>query len=218
MKHVLIYGASGHAKVVLDILHRCRRAVVGFVDDDPGLWGKTFQAQRVLGGFELFSQKEYQTYELLLAIGDNVMRKRLAVRLSPMQIKFASVIHPSAALASNVSIATGTVIMAHVAVNPETTVGSQVILNTGCTVDHDCIIADFVHISPGAHLAGNVTVGEGAHLGVGVNVIPGISIGAGTVVGAGATVISDLPDFVTAVGVPAQIIKTAPAAKTEKKA
>ena len=91
-------------------------------------------------------------------------------------------------------------------VKPGITGWAQVIVNTGATIDHDCRIGDFAHLCPGVHLAGEVQVGEGCLLGMGTSVIPGRSIGSQTVVGAGAAVVTDLPEAVTAVGVPARIL------------
>jgi len=97
--------------------------------------------------------------------------------------------------------------MANTAINSGTKIGENVIINTGATVDHDCVLEDYVHISPGAHLAGNVYVGELTHIGIGASLIQGVKIGRNVIIGAGAAVINDLPDNVTAVGVPAKVLK-----------
>jgi len=206
VEDVLVYGASGHAKVVLDILKQSGRRVVGCLDDDTALWDTLFRGVRVLGGIEVLQRERYRRCALFLAIGDNKVRRRLATRVSKLNRSFAQALHPSVVLGTGVRLGEGVASMAHVAINSDSTVGRHAILNTGCTVDHDCVVGPFAHLSPGVHLAGNVRVGEGTHLGVGVSVIPGISIGAGTVVGAGAAVVSDLPQAVTAVGVPARVI------------
>ncbi|HIC96179.1 TPA: transferase, partial [Candidatus Bipolaricaulota bacterium] len=85
--------------------------------------------------------------------------------------------------------------------------GENVIINTGATIDHDCVIEDYVHISPGVHLAGNVKLGELSHIGIGASAVQRVKIGKGVIIGAGAVVIDDIPDHVTAVGVPARVIK-----------
>jgi acetyltransferase-like isoleucine patch superfamily enzyme len=56
-------------------------------------------------------------------------------------------------------------------------------------------------------LAGNVTVGEGSHVGIGASVIQGVVIGKWTVIGAGAVVLNDVPDYAVVVGNPGKIIK-----------
>lgn len=145
--------------------------------------------------------------ERVAAIGDNQARRRLWEKLKKLGYELACAIHPSAQIAGDVSIGPGTVIMANTAINSGTEVGVNAIINTGATIDHDCVIEDYVHISPGAHLGGNVRTGELAHIGIGVSVIQGIKIGESAIIGAGAAVIDDIPDNVTAMGVPARVIR-----------
>ena len=92
-------------------------------------------------------------------------------------------------------------------VQPDAVIGDHVIVNTGATIDHDCTIGDYAHLAPGVHLSGSVHVGEGAFLGIGSVVIPGVKIGRWSTLGAGAVAIRDLADGVTAVGVPARVLK-----------
>ena len=206
-QRILVYGAGGHAKVVIDILERTEQyEITGIVDDDPARTGNNFCGHPVLGGLD-FLLEHGPEERVVLAIGDNSARERLANRLEPLGFQFATAVHPVTSLARDGALGPGTVVMANVAVNPGTVVGRHAILNTGATIDHDCAIGDFAHISPGAHLGGNVTVGPLAHVGIGVSVIPGISIGAGSVIGAGAAVVADIPPGVVAVGVPARVVK-----------
>ncbi|MGQ9601742.1 MAG: acetyltransferase [Candidatus Bipolaricaulia bacterium] len=205
---LLVYGASGHGKVIIDIVERegkCK--IVGLVDDNPALEGRDFCGYPVLGGSELLDKEDYLNCKLILAIGDNLARKILWEKIRPLGYELATVVHPSAQIARDVSLGLGTVVMAATAINPGTRIGENAIINTGATIDHDCVIGDYVHISPGAHLAGNVHVGELAHIGIGASIIQGVRIGKGTIIGAGAVVIEDIPDHVTAVGVPAKVIK-----------
>ena len=96
----------------------------------------------------------------------------------------------------------------HAIANTGSSLGDHCIVNVGATISHDTNVGRYVNINPGAHLAGNVSVGEGSYIGMGAKVIQGRSIGKWTVVGAGAVVTTDLPANVTAVGVPAKVIKT----------
>lgn len=142
---------------------------------------------------------------LFVSLGDN--RRRSQVYAGLVGRRMATLIDPSAVVDETVVVGEGTVIMPGVVVNVDTHIGRNCILNTSCSVDHDGWLEDHVHVCPGVHLAGTVRVGEGAMLGTGVSVIPGIQIGAYTVVGAGAAVVRNLPAGVTAVGVPARVIK-----------
>jgi UDP-perosamine 4-acetyltransferase len=98
--------------------------------------------------------------------------------------------------------------MAGVVINAESVIADLVIVNTGATIDHDCVIGLAAHIAPQSGLAGNVTVGSETFIGIGTKVIPGVCIGEHVMIGAGGVVISDLPDGVTAVGVPVRIVST----------
>jgi len=205
---LLIYGASGHAKVVIDAVERQGRyKLLGLLDDNPKLHQQGCFGYPVLGGIERLSRRLYKHCKLLLAVGSNEARCKLAERLRAMEREFGLVVHPSAQISRGVRLRAGTVVMAGVIVNADSHLGEHVILNTGATVDHDCVIGDFVHIAPGAHIAGGVRVGRLSLIGIGVSVIPGVRIGEGAVIGAGAAVVEDVPDHVTAVGVPARIVQ-----------
>lgn len=196
---MIIYGASGHGLVILDILKQRGVDKFQFVDDFPKMnW---------IGGSVLLPREMGNTIDqqAVLAIGANDVRKRIANKYS---FNYHRAVHPSAIVAIPTdSLGPGTVIMAGVVINPEVRIGCHVILNTSCSVDHECIVGDFVHISPNATLCGNVKVGEGTHVGAGAVVIQGISIGKWATIGAGAVVIRDVPDYAVVVGNPAVVIK-----------
>ncbi|MGN6397304.1 MAG: acetyltransferase [Mucilaginibacter sp.] len=195
---IYLYGASGHAKVIIDILEKNGMIISGLIDGNPEI--KKLMEYAVKPEVEIISSD----CGVLVSIGNNTSRKRVAESLNS---KFINAIHPNAVLAGRVSLGSGVAIMAGAVVNSEVTVGNHVILNTNCTVDHDCSISDFVHISPNAALAGNVEVGEGSHVGIGACVIQGIKIGCWATIGAGAVVIRNVPDYAVVVGNPGKIIK-----------
>jgi sugar O-acyltransferase (sialic acid O-acetyltransferase NeuD family) len=207
-KLILIYGASGHSKVVIDIVEReGKHKIAGLLDDNAKLHGKEFCGYPIIGGFNVITKDISQKHTLILAVGDNKSRKGLWEKLRPLGYELIYSIHPSAQIGKDVSIGSGTVVMANVAINSGTRIGENVIINTGTTVDHDCLIGDYVHISPGTHLGGNVEIGSLTHIGIGVSIIPNIKVGEGAIIGAGAVVIEDIPDNVTTVGIPARVIK-----------
>ena len=195
-----IVGASGHAKVILDILILTGRHIEGIWDDNQGL--QTFCNMPVLGTIDAFAS--LKTGPAFIAIGNNKIRMQIAQKLA---CSMESGIHPQSAIAASVHIGEGTVVMANASINADTTIGRHVIVNTNASIDHDCSISDFVHVSPQAGLAGNVQVGTGAHIGIGAVIIQGIKIGAWAVVGAGAVIINDVPDYAVVVGNPGRIIK-----------
>lgn len=203
-----IWGAAGHAVVVADIvrLHGLYE-IVAFVDEiDPNRHGDLFCGAPVLAARDPWPLLErYGHCHLIIAIGDCAARLRLSAAAEQRGYPLATVIHPGAIVASDVSIGGGSMIAAGAVVNPGARLGRSVIVNTGATIDHHCSIEDGAHVAPGAHLAGEVTIGRGAWVGIGAAVLGGVRVGAGAMVGAGAVVTHNLPDGVLAYGVPARI-------------
>lgn len=196
---MILIGASGHAKVIIDTLEKMGEEVSFLLDANPMI--------KELQGYEVKYDKEHSfdlEEEYLLSIGANMIRKRLAER---NELTYGWAIHPSAILADDVSIGQGTVVMAGTVVNSSTQIGNHCIINTSSSIDHDCLLGDYVHISPNATLCGTVKVGEGTHIGAGASIIPNITIGEWANIGAGAVVIRDVPDGATVVGNPAKVIK-----------
>lgn len=202
---LIIWGASGHARVVADTaLAMGRFDLVGLVDDDPAKVGASLMGMPVLGSLEMVPR--WKNAQLFLAIGDNAARLRKADSLASIALTFATLIHPQAVLARDVNVGVGTLVAAGAVVQPGTQLGRHVIINTLAGVDHDCVLADGVHIAPGAHLAGNVRVGRRTMIGLGAAIREGITLGQDARIGAGAVVIRDVPDQITVVGNPARIL------------
>ena len=193
-----IYGASGHGKVILDILEKNKIPVGGFLDDDENL--SDFAGYKVILPGDLPSFPA----EVIIAVGDNATRKKIVDNNS---FKYITAIHPSAILSASTIVEEGNVIMARAVIQPGATIGKHAIINTGALIDHDCIIGDYTHISPGVTLCGNVTVGEGTWVGAGSTVIQGVTIGKNVMVGAGSLILKDVPDNVLIVGNPQRIVR-----------
>ena len=212
MKPVVIYGASGHGKVIADIIERSGGVVRAFVDDNPSLWGRPFFGLPLWNGMEAVldqQEKEAHEYSVIVAVGNNPIRREIARKLQAAGVTFATAIHPMACVGRDVEIGEGTVVMANGVINPGSCLGAHCIINTAATVDHDCIIGDFVHLSPGVHLGGTVRIGPGSWLGVGASIINNLSIGERVMIGAGAVVIRDITDCSVMVGNPAHLIRKA---------
>lgn len=194
-----IYGASGHGKVILDIIESVSSEIDFVIDDNPEV--KEFAGKSVIHKLT----PEVLKSETVFAVGQNHIRKKLAETFKgPVA---SALVHSSAALSDSVELGNGTVVMANAVINASAIAGRHCIINTAAVVEHDVNLADFVHISPGAVITGNVSVGEGTHIGAGAVVIPGIKIGKWVSVGAGAVIIRDIPDFAVVVGNPGKIIK-----------
>jgi len=198
---ILLYGASGHAKVICEILEAQGRIPYGLIDDNPQV--------TLLLDYSVYNTLQQAAVkpddQFIISIGSNRIRKIVAQKLR--EVRFTNAIHPAAVISPRSSIGEGTVVMANVSVNVHSTIGKHVILNTNCSIDHDCIVGDYVHISPNVALAGDVQVGEGTQLGIGACVKQGIRIGKWVMIGAGAVIIRDVPDYAVVVGNPGRIIK-----------
>ena len=194
-----IYGASGHAKVIIDIIHSRMEQIHHIIDDNTAITG--------IYSYPVVHEltPEIMRKKTIIAIGNNETRKRIAEKLQTSAAK--PIHHASAVVDATVEMGNGSVVMANATINADTIIGQHCIVNTASTIEHDCVIANFVHISPNAVLAGGVVVGEGAQIGIGAMVIPGIRIGKWSTVGAGAVVIEDVPDYATVVGNPGRVIK-----------
>lgn len=199
MKEIILYGAGGHAKVIMDILKATNIKVKSFVDDNPEQ--NEFMNHKVTHSYD-------GEGEIIVSIGANSIRKDIVKKLTKLpNTKFGKAIHPSAILSPNCIINEGTVIMQGSIIQSCAKIGKHCIINTASSVDHDCIIKDFVHISPHATICGNVTIDEGTWIGAGAVVIPGIKIGKNCIIGAGAIVCKNIPDQVVAYGNPCKIMK-----------
>ena len=198
-----LYGAGGHAKVILDILQSFGISVKGVFDDNPP--NAKLRIMKVADGIRLLGEGFPELdAPLIISVGNNARRAELA---SLIKANYGVAIDRSAVVASTATIGVGTVVLHGAIVQADSQIGSHVLVNTAASIDHDNIIGDFAHVSPHATLCGHVEVGEGTHIGAGAVVIQKIKVGRWCTVGAGAVVLSDIPDFSTAVGNPARVIK-----------
>jgi sugar O-acyltransferase (sialic acid O-acetyltransferase NeuD family) len=200
---VVVYGASGHGKVVVDILRANNIEIEGFLDDDPLKSGEVFGLQ-ILGNATWLTK---QAAQVALGIGDNISRHKAAECCHATGASLITAIHPSATISTSATISPGTVIMPHAVINAGAKIGRGVIINTAAIVEHDCSIGDFAHLSPRVAIGGHAQVGNLAWLGIGSTMVPNRKIGNGSIIGAGATVIHDIDNWVVAVGTPARILK-----------
>lgn len=202
---IFVFGASGHAKVVIDIIERQNLyEIVFLVDELPSLRGQRVYGYQVLGGKEELLSSGIRSG--IVAIGSNRARSGVAAWLRNKDFELVTALHPSAQIARGVTVGGGTVIMAGVVINSDTSIGRDVIVNTRAGIDHDCTIGDGVHIAPGSTLGGTVDVGDESFICAGATIIPNLTIGSNVTVGAGSTVIRAVADGVTVVGSPAKQI------------
>jgi len=206
---IVIIGAGGHGRVVLDILRNNHQfEVAGFIDTNQALHQQSIDGIEVLGDLSLIQKlQEMGIGGAFVAIGDNRVRQKYAAFLAQAGVSLVSAIHPGASVAGTAQIGKNVVIAAGANICTHVTIEDSAILNTGCIIDHESVIHQAAHICPGVKLAGHVRVMKSAFIGIGATIIQGITIGESAVVGAGTVVLQEVPAFTTVVGVPARIVK-----------
>lgn len=209
MKNVVVFGAGGHAKVVIDIIEKAGMYQVAGLIDQRKPPGTPLYGYEVLGDERVIRERKGEFYGGVVAIGDNWKRSCAVNKILEMDrhFRFITVIHPSAQIARGASIGEGTVIMAGAVIGSDTRIGKHCIINTRASVDHDCLLEDFSTLAPRAATGGNVRIGSYSAISLGACVVHSIEIGEHSVIGAGSTVLSAVDSYVVAYGVPAKVIR-----------
>jgi UDP-perosamine 4-acetyltransferase len=204
---LIVIGGGGHAKVIVDMLiERAEYWLAGCITHEAD--AADVLGLPILGDDDaLAGVYASGVRHAFVAIGNNRVRADRLQYARAIGFTIVNAISSYAILSTRVRLGAGIAIMPGAVINVDSVVEDGAIINTGATVDHDCRIGACAHIAPGTHLAGNVTVGEGAFLGIGTAVIPRRTIGAWATIGAGSAVVRDIGEGVTAVGVPARVIK-----------
>jgi sugar O-acyltransferase (sialic acid O-acetyltransferase NeuD family) len=200
---ILLFGAGGHAKVVLDtlLLNGAVRADVDVTDDSAALHGADFLGAPVRAPGECGGRRFH------VAIGVARAREAVQARLLAQGRQAINVIHPRASLSPLAALGQGVFMAAQAVVAPAARLGDAVIVNHGAIVDHDCVVGGFTHIAPHATLGGNVTIGRRVLIGAGATILPGVQVGDDCVIGAGAVVTASVAAGGTWVGVPAKPLR-----------
>lgn len=209
LDNIVVYGAGGHAKAVIDTIEKeGRYRIVGLLDGYKPA-GTLFYGYTILGDEAWIARHAEQVNSGIIAIGDNWKRSKVAAAIRSIHpyFRFITAIHPSASLAKGAVVGDGTAVMAGSIIGSDTVIGEHCVLYSHASVDHDCSIGDFVTFAPKAVTGGNVTIGGYSVISLGAAVIHGQTVGEHTVIGAGSTVLSSIPSHVVTYGTPAKVIR-----------
>ena len=215
METIVVIGAGGHASEVCSYVADIAAAgssvrLLGCVDEykSPGGHGTL----NVIGGLEALDglfRTHSEHLRCITAVGDNETRRRLVARVEAIvpNCEWWTLRHPLASVGQGSTIGPGSMLAPFTIVTVNTHIGAHCILNVQTSVSHDCEVGDYVNLNPGVKVCGCVTIGTGSFIGAGTTIIDQMKVGEHTIVGAGAAIVRDLPGCVTAVGVPARIVK-----------
>lgn len=217
VQKVIILGAGGFGREVLDVILADNQAspqprweMLGFIDDDPEKKGQRLNGAPVLGGLDALAGIDRTHIRAVCAIGDPASRKKMVAKAANEGIMFCNIFHPAAVYTPFITWGTGIIVTAGAILTNTITVGNHVHINLGTTIGHDVEIGAFCTLAPGAHISGQVRLETGCYIGTGAVILQDLEIGHWSIIGAGAVVTQSLPPNVTAVGVPAKVIKERP--------
>ena len=207
-KPVIVIGAGGHAKVLIDALQLLKVKILGVLDPSPELVAGDLLGVPLLGDDDVIDNFSVEDVGLVNGIGSTShpqLRRDIYLRFKQKGYSFQNVVHPSAIVSGHAVLMEGVQVLAGAIVQAGSVLNEDVIVNTSASVDHDCSIGAHSHIAPGCTISGGVVVEMGCHVGSGATVIQGVRLGKDVVVGAGSVVIRDVPSGAKALGVPAKV-------------
>lgn len=213
MKDIVVIGAGGLGREVSALIEDINRNEAtwnfwGFIDETPEKQGAFINNHKVLGGFEWLENHPEENLWSVCAIGNPRDRYQLIRKARKFKLRFANLIHPTAVLNEFIRMGEGNIVCAHSLISVNTKIGHHTLISPGCGIGHDVTLGDYATLYWNVTLSGYVTGHEGCEIGSGAVVIPKVSVGDWSILGAGAVAIKDIPDHCTAVGIPAEVIKT----------
>lgn len=203
---LLLIGAGGHCKVILDLLLNSQEyEVAGIIDLKERLRDNVFGV-KVIGtdsDIPKFYKKGIRHCFISIgSVGNAGLRAKMYNTARRSGFIFPNLVHPSALISYRASLGEGNYIAPGAVINAGARIGNNCIINTGAIIEHDCKLGDFVHLSPGSILSGGVTVGDYSHVGTGSVIIQNLEIGANVIIGAGSVVAKNIRKNMIAYGNP----------------
>jgi len=207
-KPIIIIGAGGHAKVLIDALILFDAPILGISEQNPAMGYTELLGVPIIcndAGLKKYPPEDVTLVNGIGGIKNTALRREVFTRLKMLGYVFSQVMHPSAVISANAALAEGVQVMAGAIIQAGVGVAENTIINTKTSVDHDCQIGSHVHLAPGVTVCGNVKIGDSVHVGSGATIIQGIIVGPHCLIGAGTLVRSNVPAGATIIGVPGRI-------------
>lgn len=208
-KKIILLGAGGHCRVVIEACQANGFEVVGILDANIAK-GTSIMSVPVLGDDSL-AQNLLATGVRFMAIslvGNLELRSRLLSTYAGMGFEFPSLIYKATHLSKYAEISDkGVLVQPGTIVNAEAVVRAHATLNTGCLVEHQATVGCNSHLAPRSALLGFSSVGDRTMIGAGAIILPGVSVGDDCIVGAGSVVLQNVPSGTVVVGNPARVIR-----------
>lgn len=200
-KNLIIIGAGSLGVMSLDVALEMKKYDEIYFLDDSKEKNSLIHGYKVIGGIKDITKINIEKYDVCIAIANNSVRKKIATEY---KLNYVNIIHPKAVISRLSEIGIGNIILPNVSIDPEAVIGDHVIINKNTSLGHNVVMKDFSQSSPGCQLGG--VVGEQTFIGLGATLLPNVVIGDNCIIGAGAVVVKDLPNNITAVGIPAKEI------------
>ena len=209
-RQFIVVGSGGFSKeVVWAVQHyntaRPTYAILGYCDDDPAKNGQVIYGYPVLGSPEEVDAQLSEKPCFICSIGDNSARAKVVERVLSLGWIPVTIIDPSVIVADDVAIGIGTYIGVHSILCPNARIGQYAIVNNFASIGHDAVLGDFTQVSPGGRVLGASMMDEGALLGSNAVVLQMKKLGRYATLGACSFALTDIPDYATAIGVPARV-------------
>ena len=213
MDDIVIYGAGGFGKEVACLVERINYPspkwnLIGFLDDNPDLYGKTISHfGSCLGGLEYLNNYK-SPLSVAIAIGNSIIVRRIVDSINNPNISYPNLIDVSFYLADKgtFSIGKGNIIQGPGAVSCDVSIGDFNILNGSVVIGHDSMIGSFNSLMPAVRVSGQVSIGNDNFFGVGSIILQRIKVGNHVRLGAGSVLMTKPQDGQLYIGNPA--IKT----------
>ena len=213
-KKLILFGASNFGDEIVQLFRDINKAssspvwdIVGFLDDNASSHGKVRNGVPVLGSKDWINSNDIKDICFVCVIGNPKIKAKIVAFLKEKKAKFATGVHPSVIVSETSSVGEGTVITAGNIITTNAQIKDHIIINLACTIGHYTVIENYCTINPGANISGDVVLKEGVYIGTNATVLEKITIGKYSILGAGAVANKEIPENVTAVGIPAKVIK-----------